>query len=135
MYSIWERHHGLPTLVPVTDIKVKSQIARPAPFEVLPKATKYRMHGAAWAGESDVAKVEVSDDGGKTWASAKLLGGSVRYAWRLWEHDWRTPERPGRHVLMARAIDSEGRAQPMERDHDRRDAVVSHVLPIEVEVR
>ena len=135
MYSIWGRRHGLPTLVPVTDIQVKAQVARPAPFEVVPKGTKYRMHGAAWAGESDVAKVEVSDDGGKTWAGAKLLGDPVRYAWRLWEHDWRTPDRAGRHVLMARATDSKGRVQPLERDKDRRDAVISHVLPIEVEVR
>ena len=135
MYSTWGRRHGLPTLVPVTNIQVKSQIARPAPFEVVPKGTKYRMHGAAWAGESDVAKVEVSEDGGKTWVVAKLLGDPVRYAWRLWEHDWRTPERAGPHLLMARATDSKGRVQPMGWDQDLRDAVISHVLPIEVEVR
>ncbi|MBX6315301.1 MAG: sulfite oxidase [Isosphaeraceae bacterium] len=135
MYATWERRHGLPSLVPVTGIRVKAQIARPAPYEVVLKSTAYRMYGAAWAGGSDVAKVEVSDDGGKTWAPARLVGDLVRYAWRFWEHDWRTPERPGRHVLMARATDSEGRVQPMERDPDRRDAVISHVLPIEVEVR
>jgi DMSO/TMAO reductase YedYZ molybdopterin-dependent catalytic subunit len=135
MYSTWERRHGLPSLVPVTGIQVKAQFARPSPFEVVPKGTKYRMHGAAWAGESDVAKVEVSDDGGKTWAGAKLLGETVRHAWRFWEHDWRTPGRPGRHVVMARATDSKGRVQPTERDPDRRDAVISHVLPIEVELR
>ncbi len=135
MYSTWDRRDGLPTLVPVTDIQVKSQIARPAPYEMVPKGAKYRMCGAAWAGESDVAEVVVSDDGGNTWATARLLGEPVRYAWRLWEHDWRTPDRPGRHVLMARATDSSGRVQPIERDKDRRDAVISHVLPIEVEVR
>jgi len=135
MYSIWERHAGLPTLVPVSDIQMKSQIARPSPYEVVPKGTKYHMIGAAWAGESDVAKVDVSDDGGKSWAVARLLGEPVKYAWRFWEHDWRTPERPGRHVIMARATDDQGREQPMERDPDRRDAVISHVLPIEIEVR
>lgn len=135
MYSIWDRRHDMPTLVPVTDIQVKAQVARPAPYEVVPKGKSYRMHGAAWAGESDVTKVEVSDDGGKTWAEAKLLGKPVRYAWRFWEHDWQAPGSSGRHVLMARASDSKGRVQPMVRDHDRRDAVISHVLPIEVEVR
>ena len=82
-----------------------------------------------------MTKVEVSDDGGRTWAEAKLTGEPVRYAWRFWEHDWQTPGSPGRHVVMARATDSRGRTQPMKRDPDRRDAVISHVLPIEVEVR
>jgi hypothetical protein len=36
---------------------------------------------------------------------------------------------------MARATDRRGRVQPMERDDDRRDAMISHVLPIAVEVR
>jgi DMSO/TMAO reductase YedYZ molybdopterin-dependent catalytic subunit len=135
MYATWERRHGLASLVPVTAIQVKAQVARPAPFEVVAKGTRFRMHGAAWAGESDVAKVEVSDDGGKTWATAKLLGEPVRFAWRFWEHEWRTPDRVGPHVVMARATDDRGRVQPMERDPDRRDAVINHVLPIEIVVR
>jgi hypothetical protein len=95
----------------------------------------YRMYGAAWAGESDVAKVEISDNDGKTWATARLISEPVRYAWRFWEYDWQTPRSPGRPILMARATDSRGRTQPLQRDPDRRDAVISHVLPIEVEVR
>lgn len=134
MYSVWERRHGLPTLVPVTELQVKAEIARPAPMEVVPVASAYRVQGAAWAGETDVTKVEFSDDGGKTWAETKLVGEPVRYAWRFWEHTWKA-SRPGRRTLMARATDSRGRIQPMERDDDRRDAMISHVLPIEVEVK
>ncbi len=135
MYAVWERRRGVPDLVPVTDIQVKAQIARPAPFEVVPKGSRYPMIGAAWAGESDVAKVEVSNDGGETWAEAKLLGDPVKFAWRFWEYEWRTKERVGPQVVMARATDSRGRVQPMDRDPDRRDAVICHVLPIEVEIR
>mgnify|MGYP001076219134 FL=1 len=135
MYTTWDSRHGLPTIVPVTEIQVKAQVARPAPYEVVPKGEPYRIYGAAWAGGSDVAKVEVSTDGGQSWTVAKLIGEPVTYAWRFWEHEWRTPERAGPHVIMARATDSRGRVQPMERDHDRRDAVISHVLPIEIEVR
>jgi DMSO/TMAO reductase YedYZ molybdopterin-dependent catalytic subunit len=134
-YTIWERRHGLPSLVPVTELEVKAQIARPAPHEVVPKDSTYRVHGAAWTGESEVAKVEVSTDGGRTWAEAKLTGDSTRFAWRFWGHDWQTPARAGRRLLMARATDGRGRVQPMGRDNDRRDAMISHVLPIEVEVR
>ncbi len=135
MYTIWERRHGQPTLVPVTDIQVKSEIARPVLNEVVPAKSKYRIFGAAWAGELEVAKVEVSTDGGKTWTEAKLLDKAAPYTWQFWEHQWRTPERAGHHLLMARATDSRGHKQPMQRDEDRRDAVITHVLPVEVEVR
>ena len=37
MYATWERRHGLPTWSPVTEIQVKAQVARPAPYEVVPK--------------------------------------------------------------------------------------------------
>jgi DMSO/TMAO reductase YedYZ molybdopterin-dependent catalytic subunit len=134
-YNVWERRHGLPSLVPVTEIQVKAQVARPAPFEVVPKGAKYRMYGAAWAGESDVAQVEVSDDGGRTWQATTLIGRPLRHAWRFWEYDWTTPHSSGRRVVMARATDSRGRTQPPERDPDRRDAAISHILPIEIEVR
>lgn len=43
--------------------------------------------------------------------------------------------RPDRHVVLARATDSWGHVQPMRRDPDRRDAVISHVLRLEIEVR
>src|SRR5262249_7832822 len=102
-YAIFERRHGEPTLVTTTEGQVKAQIARPALGEVVKADTVYRMHGAAWTGESEIKKVEVSTDGGKSWQEAKLLDRSVRYGWRLWESRWQTPARPGRHTLLARA--------------------------------
>jgi len=132
-YSYWERRNSLPTLMPVTEMEVKAEIARPGMHEVILANTVYRMHGAAWTGESDVTKVEVSVDGGSTWALARLLDTSVRYAWRLWEYDWQTPI-PGRYTVMARATDAGGRVQPMQHNSDRRSYKISHVLPIDVEV-
>src|SRR5205085_1450668 len=114
-YGIWERRDGLPSLVPVTEIDVKSSVARPAAGEAVPAEKAYRVHGAAWAGESEVAKVEVSTDGGKTWEEAKLLGKSLPLAWRLWEYTWRAPK-AGKRVLAARATDQRGRVQAAERD-------------------
>jgi DMSO/TMAO reductase YedYZ molybdopterin-dependent catalytic subunit len=134
-YTIWQRPNGIPTLTQVAEIDVKSQIARPAAFEVIAKSSEYRIHGAAWAGEADITKVDVSADAGKSWSAAKLLGESVPFAWRLWEFPWKTPAEAGRHVLMARATDSRGRTQPMERDSDRRDSMITHVLPVDVEIR
>src|SRR5438067_2036851 len=71
-YTRFERVHGLPSLVPITEIAVKAQIARPAPHEVVAAGTSYHVHGAAWSGDADVARVEVSTDGGKTWHDARL---------------------------------------------------------------
>lgn len=134
-YSYFERRDGLPTMAPITVQQVKSEIARPAPHEVLAANQPYRVHGAAWAGEPAIAKVDVSTDAGKTWAEARLLGDPVRYAWRLWEYPWRTPAQAGKHTLMARATDVNGRTQPLRHDDDRRNYLIHHVLPMAVEVR
>src|SRR5262249_50532504 len=79
-YTTWQRINGLPTLVPITALEVKAEVARPALDEVVAAGSTYRVHGAAWAGESEVAKVEVSGDGGRTWAEAKLLDKAVPFA-------------------------------------------------------
>jgi DMSO/TMAO reductase YedYZ molybdopterin-dependent catalytic subunit len=133
-YSYFERRQGMPSLVPVTENEVKSQIARPARHEVVPKGRDYRVHGAAWAGESEVSKVEISTDGGKMWAEATLTGEAVHHAWRLWEWKWRTPKEAGPGSMMARATDERGRVQPMTRDVDRRSVMISHIVPVEFEI-
>src|SRR5204863_8597674 len=84
--AIWQRRAGIPSLTPIGPIEVKSSIARPAAGEAVPADSAYRVHGAAWAGESEVAKVEVSADGGKSWQAARLLDQPVPFAWRLWEY-------------------------------------------------
>jgi DMSO/TMAO reductase YedYZ molybdopterin-dependent catalytic subunit len=135
-YTFWERRDGLPIqLLPVGEMEVKAEIARPALHEVLPAGSIYRVHGAAWTGESAIEKVELSSDSGKTWVRAHLLGVASGHGWRLWEHHWRTPAQPGRYTLMARATDARGRTQPLERDPHRGTYIISHVQPIEIEVR
>lgn len=133
-YSHWERPNGTPTLLPVTEMHVKSSIISPMLDEVVARNTIYKVHGLAWAGESGIAQVEVSTDGGQNWSNALLTGPTARYAWRQWEYDWQPPA-PGQYTLMARATDTRGRIQPMERDKDRRSYEITHVLPIKVEVR
>jgi hypothetical protein len=51
------------------------------------------------------------------------------------EYEWQTPVKPGKYTLMARAMDTRGRTQPEERDRDLGNAMIHHVLPIEVKVR
>jgi DMSO/TMAO reductase YedYZ molybdopterin-dependent catalytic subunit len=134
-YAYFERRDDLPVRAPVTEMQVKAAIARPAAQEVVPAGRPYRMRGAAWAGESDVARVEVSVDGGRTWEEARLLGEPVPYAWRLWEYEWQVPAHPGGRTVMARATDARGRRQPVERDRHFGSYMISHVLPVDIEVR
>ena len=75
-----------------------------------------KIQGFAWAGEGSVTGVDVSLDGGKTWAPAALSGAAHRYAWRRWELPWTAAS--GAHVIMARATDSLGRVQPSAKPRD-----------------
>jgi sulfite oxidase len=95
---------------PVTALNVKSVIAGPADGSSL-SAGKVSVHGAAWAGEADIAKVEISTDGGATWNPAKLRQEQAHYAWRLWTYDWK-PRKSGDYTILSRATDSQARTQP-----------------------
>lgn len=135
-YTYWHRREGLPIqLLPVGEAEVKAQIARPALHEIIPASSVYRVHGAAWTGESTVTRVEVSTDEGRTWETAQLLDPVTNYGWRLWEYQWRTPSRVGRSTVMARATDARGHVQSIHRDRFRGSYVISQIQPIEVEVR
>ena len=134
-YAYWERGSTSPTLLPITEMRVKAQIARPEYLEAVRPGQSYRVHGAAWTTAAEITKVEVSTDEGKTWNEARLLGDSLRNAWRLWEYEWAVPATPGKAVLMARATDSEGRTQPEEHHDDRGSYLIHHWLPIEVLIR
>jgi DMSO/TMAO reductase YedYZ molybdopterin-dependent catalytic subunit len=133
-YTYWDRNGALPTLAPLAEQQVKAEIARPENGEKIPAGAAYRVRGAAWSGEADITKVEISFDSGTSWSEAKLLGEAVKNAWRLWEYEWKAPAQSGRHTLLARATDSRGQVQPSERSGDRGTYMINHLLPVEVEV-
>jgi sulfane dehydrogenase subunit SoxC len=68
--------------------------------------------GRAWAGQGAIESVEVSVDGGATFASAVLDDPLGEMAWRGWRFDWDAA--PGEHVLCSRATDAAGNSQPLE---------------------
>jgi len=76
----------------------------------LPRNGFYEISGIAWSGAGHIRRVEVSTDGGATWADAALPGEErpkslVRF--RLpWE--WTGKEA----VLQSRATDEKGQVQP-----------------------
>jgi len=134
-YAYWARRGDTAELVPITEMQVKAEIARPVAGDIVPANSNVRVHGAAWTSDAEITKVELTTDGGSTWNEAKLVGEAKPNAWRLWEFDWETPAKPGKQTLIARATDSNGRTQPIERDPDRGTYMINHLLPITVEVR
>jgi sulfite oxidase len=119
-------------MTPVTAIRPKSVIAVPLLGETLgPGAVRIR--GAAWSGESPVARVDVSTDNGRAWRAARLGSDQAKYAWRLWELSW-TPPRPGSYVLMAQAADTAGERQPLAQDWNPSGYLYNVVQQVRVEV-
>src|SRR5207253_1156114 len=133
-YAFWKRRGDNAELVPLSEMQIKAEIARPSAGETVSANSNVRVHGAAWMSDGEITKVELSADGGSTWSETKLVGEAKRNAWRLWEFDWKTPAKPGKVTLIARATDSNGRTQPIERDPDRGTYMINHLLPITVEV-
>jgi DMSO/TMAO reductase YedYZ molybdopterin-dependent catalytic subunit len=131
-YAYWSEVDGLAKLMPLSHMQLKAEIAMPAQGSTVAAGSTIRVHGAAWGGE--VAKVELSADGGKEWKTVRLLDEANPNAWRRWELDWTVPATRGKHILMARATNSRGKTQPTERDPNRGTYMINHVLPIEVEV-
>ena len=68
--------------------------------------------GRAWSGHGPIERVEVSTDGGATFATAALHEPLGPAAWRRWTFDWEAAE--GEHVLCSRAADAAGNVQPLE---------------------
>ena len=133
-YSYWTTDRdNLPELVPIRALQVKAQIARPQAEEAIAAGSTYPVRGAAWSGDAEVTKIEVSVDGGKSWENATLLGPAVSNAWRLWEFKWEVPPKPGRYTLTVRATDSNDAIQPGQRDPDRGTYMINHLLRTNVE--
>ena len=114
----WPLSPGAPGVVfkpeemkPVTEMSVKSNITT-APKRAAVNAA-HDIHGFAFSGAPDIAKVEISDDGGATWNAAELDARHSPHAWRLWTYRW-TPRAAGKATLFARATDSRGAVQPRE---------------------
>jgi DMSO/TMAO reductase YedYZ molybdopterin-dependent catalytic subunit len=131
-YGYWDHADGKPVRRPLGEMKVKSEISRPAVYERLAPNQACTITGASWAGEAEIAEVTVSTDGGLTWARAEFVDPTQRYAWRRWRLDWITPRKPGQYRLMARARDAHGRVQPDQHDPNYGGYVIHHSLPIEV---
>lgn len=97
-------------LTPLTGLAVKSLITKPLNGAVVSSGT-IQIAGFAWAGETAIARVEVSIDSGASWQQARLTGERVPYAWRRFELQAQA-RKAETLTVMSRATDADGRTQP-----------------------
>jgi sulfane dehydrogenase subunit SoxC len=95
----------------------KSVITQPSPGLTMNGPGFYEISGIAWSGNGKVAKVEVSADGGASWAEAALSEPVLSKAVTRFRMPWRWSGGPV--VLMSRATDETGYVQPS------RDALIA----------
>lgn len=69
--------------------------------------------GVALAGDRQITRVEVSDDGGRTWALATLKPPLAPTAWTLWTYAW-SPSASGSVHLIARAWSQDGGTEEVQ---------------------
>ena len=112
VYRVFQKGEESRSGTVVNQIPLKSFISQPLQGEIL-KLGRIVILGAAYGGERTVAKIEISIDGGRSWAPGEFIGPHEPFAWRQWQYVW-TPAKQGVHCLMARATDSQGNQQPME---------------------
>lgn len=78
----------------------------------------HELTGRAWSGQAPVVRVEISCDGGDSWAEAKLGAVVGRWAWTGFTFSWDAVE-PGVYQLLARATDASGDTQPVDQPWNR----------------
>jgi sulfane dehydrogenase subunit SoxC len=94
----------------VFPIETKSVITRPSPGYQMDGAGIYEISGIAWSGYGKITAVDVSADGGKSWAAAALQEPVLSKALTRFRLPWRWDGGPA--VLQSRATDDQGFVQP-----------------------
>jgi DMSO/TMAO reductase YedYZ molybdopterin-dependent catalytic subunit len=103
---------------PVTRIRPRALLIPPGYPDFMSRTRfvppgEHELIGRAWSGYAPITRVEVSSDGGGSWAEASLEPAAGRWAWHRWTYRWLVTE-PGRHELLARAHDAAGQVQPVD---------------------
>ena len=97
-------------------MSVKSVITSPSPGLTMAEPGIYQISGIAWSGAGKIRRVEVSADGGKSWADAALDAHVLSKCLTRFRSAWRWDGTSA--VILSRATDEAGNIQPT------RDAVL-----------
>jgi sulfane dehydrogenase subunit SoxC len=96
------------------EMGVKSVITKPSSTMTLPRLGFYEISGIAWSGAGRIRRVEVSTDGGSTWADAALAGEERAKSLVRFRLPWEWTGKAA--VLQSRATDDKGRVQPLRKE-------------------
>jgi len=97
--------------VPISRMVPRSFITNIKPGDTLQAGAPTLVRGIAFGGDTGVARVDFSSDGGKAWQQAQLGKDEGKYSFRQWQVHFAAPGH-GSHVLMARCTSGSGEAQP-----------------------
>ena len=90
--------------------EVKSVITTPSGGQQLQGKGYYEVSGLAWSGRGRIRRVDVSTDGGRNWAPARLQEPVLTKALTRFRYDWTWDGGPA--LLQSRAVDETGHIQP-----------------------
>jgi sulfane dehydrogenase subunit SoxC len=100
---------------------VKSVITSPSPGLSMSAPGAYQISGIAWSGAGKIKRVEVSADGGSSWADAALDEHVMSKCLTRFRSAWHWDGGPS--VILSRATDENGDVQPT------RETVLSNRSP------
>lgn len=98
-------------MVPISRMVPRSFITNLASGARIAAGAPTLVRGIAFGGDTGVARVDLSSDGGETWLPTTLGRDEGKYGFRQWETRLAAPG-PGEHRLMVRCTNSAGVAQP-----------------------
>ena len=99
--------------VPINRMVPRSFVTNLRPGDSVHTGAPTLARGIALGGDTGVARVDLSADGGKTWQPAQLGRDEGKYSFRQWQAEF-TPTARGEHTLMVRCTNTDGVAQPSE---------------------
>jgi DMSO/TMAO reductase YedYZ molybdopterin-dependent catalytic subunit len=97
--------------VPIGKMPPRSFLTNIKAGESLPVGAPTPARGIAFGGDTGVARVDLSSDGGRTWQATNLGSDEGKYGFRRWEAPITLPAK-GAYTLMVRCTNSDGVAQP-----------------------
>jgi DMSO/TMAO reductase YedYZ molybdopterin-dependent catalytic subunit len=96
----------------IESMPVKSLITFPESGVTVDARDRLIIRGHAWAGDNQISAVFVSIDFGVTWLPSAVQPAANRLAWQHFQ-TWVQFPQPGYYEIWARAMDDQGRSQPL----------------------
>ncbi len=91
-------------------IPIQSRIDVPSVSQRPVSKTPIEIKGVAFGGDRGISQVEISLDGGHSWAPARITYAATMLRWALWSFEW-NPRTSGTYNLVVRAAGAHGEPQ------------------------